>query len=481
MHDRYAVFFVCDSNTKGNDTDTFRSFRSGVLVPALAAYAAVMLIVFSVERICRARGKPFAVIFTDIRFFLPASFIYLFLAGVVVAVVLKAWQYVALFYEVHKKPTYSEFYEKNYVLPENAKITFPKIKRNLVVILMESMESSYASVEEGGVFEQNLIPQLTSLAKHHINFSGTEKFGGGMNVAGTTWTCAGMISKLCGLPYFSPFCKERGNRTCLAHATCLTDILKANGYNCVFSLGSDKRFENRDVFLENHGVQIHDIAWYKAHGYIPRQYQIFWGFEDDKLFAIAKNELTALGKKETPFFYGMLTVDTHFPDGYKCSQCPTVDKRQIMNVIRCADAHIFALIEWMKVQSWWNNTTVVIMGDHNYLDAPKHNFIVEESPLADAHTRRAWLNIIVNSSKNVSQDIQKNRRFCSYDMFPTMLESIGCSIEGGALAFGRSLYSGMPTLAEQYGAETLAKELMQRTVQYERLKFKMRTTIACAF
>ena len=55
-------------------------------------------------------------------------------------------------------------------------------------------------------------------------------------------------------------------------------------------------------------------------------------------------------------------------------------------------------------------------------------------------------------------------------MFPTMLESIGCTIEGRALGFGRSLYSGKKTLVETYGAEKVNAELMKRTQQYEALK-----------
>lgn len=44
-------------------------------------------------------------------------------------------------------------------------ITFPEKKRNLIYIFLESMESTYASKDEGGEFEFNCIPELTQLAK----------------------------------------------------------------------------------------------------------------------------------------------------------------------------------------------------------------------------------------------------------------------------------------------------------------------------
>ena len=63
------------------------------------------------------------------------------------------------------------FYEKEYVNPAKVKMTFPKEKKNLIYIFMESMESSYADKEDGGTMDDNYIPNLTKLAKENINFS----------------------------------------------------------------------------------------------------------------------------------------------------------------------------------------------------------------------------------------------------------------------------------------------------------------------
>ena len=472
MHKAYNVFFVVKSDTKGHDSGTFLSFCEHVILPAFIVCLVVRLLSFLFDRLYEKKHDRRPVTyFNDVKKHLQMNIVYVVSATVFTIFMLKAWKYPVIFYEVHKKPVLSAFYEQNYVDPKNVSITFPAKKRNLVVIFMESMESSYASIEDGGVFEDNLIPGLTALGQENINFSGTSKLGGGENLEGTSWTAAGMISKLGGLPYFSPFSKGPDGKTeCLPEAVLITDILAQNGYKNIFSIGSDKQFENRDVILEDHHTEVHDINWYKKHGDIPPDYQVFWGFEDEKLFTVARSELADLGSGDQPFFYGMLTVDTHFPDGYKSRECPQIYKRQIMNVIRCSDTQVCSLINWMKEQSWYGNTTIVIMGDHNFLNAPDNNFIAAESPLPDAESKRRWLDIIINSSVKASQTVQKNRQFSPYDMFPTMLESIGCTAEGGALGFGRSLYTGRKTLVEQYGADTLNTELMQRTAEYEALK-----------
>ena len=53
----------------------------------------------------------------------------------------------------------SHFYEENYVKPEEAKLTFPKEKRNLILIFMESMESSFAKTKTHDYFNADLISE----------------------------------------------------------------------------------------------------------------------------------------------------------------------------------------------------------------------------------------------------------------------------------------------------------------------------------
>ena len=43
--------------------------------------------------------------------------------------------------------------------------------------------------------------------------------------------------------------------------------------------------------------------------------------EPDVFFEYAKTEIENLAVKDEPFNFTMLTVDTHFTDGYKCELC----------------------------------------------------------------------------------------------------------------------------------------------------------------
>ena len=66
----------------------------------------------------------------------------------------------------------STFIADNYVDPRSVEITFPEQKRNLIYIFLESMETTYADTENGGTFEKNVIPELTTLAQENEDFSG---------------------------------------------------------------------------------------------------------------------------------------------------------------------------------------------------------------------------------------------------------------------------------------------------------------------
>ena len=69
----------------------------------------------------------------------------------------------------------SQIYETHYKDTNEIKIEFPAEKRNLILIYLESMESSLVSQKNGGTFKESRIPELEKLALDNLNFSNTEK------------------------------------------------------------------------------------------------------------------------------------------------------------------------------------------------------------------------------------------------------------------------------------------------------------------
>lgn len=368
----------------------------------------------------------------------------------------------------------SHFIEQNYVDPRTTKITFPEQKRNLIYIYLESMESTFASKEDGGGLDFNCIPELTKLAEENTNFSNTDKLGGGYPAYGGTWTMAGIFSQTSGIPIKNSEQTDDVNATLAeqssfsSQARNLEDIFADEGYNQCFMIGSDATFGGRRAYFESHGkgqTEICDYNTAKENGQIPEDYYVWWGYEDQKLFANAQEKLTELSSKDEPFNFTMLTVDTHFEDGYVCEQCQNeFGDNQYANVMACSSRQVDAFVKWIQQQPFYENTTIVISGDHLTMDSDFCNDVSEDY-------ERSVYNVFINLPEGLDTSFEKthSREFATLDMFPTTLAAMGVTIEGDRLALGVNLFSDEQTLTEQYGRKGLDKELMKKSKFYDML------------
>ena len=356
--------------------------------------------------------------------------------------------------------TESAFVADHYVDPNHAELTFPEQKRNLVYIFLESMEVTFGEPEAGGSIYDNFIPELTQLAADNINFSNDSGLGGAMSFSGTTWTAAAMVTQTAGINVQVPLDAEYfgGENGYMPGVVSLGDILAAEGYNQTLLVGSDAQFGGReDYFVEHGNYNIVDTKKLKDRGWLPVDYDVWWGFEDAKLFAVAKLELSALAAQGEPFNFTMLTCDTHFPNGYYCQECQDEYPEQYPTVARCSSRMVYDFIRWIQEQPFYENTTIVISGDHLTMDP---DFMQE----VDENYQRTIYNCIINSA--VEPVKEKNREFATFDMLPTTLAAMGVQIRGDRLALGTNLFSDKQTLAEMYGFETLDWELQKRSDFY---------------
>lgn len=331
-------------------------------------------------------------------------------------------------------------YEQYYIPPEDLMITAEGKKKNLLYIYLESMETTYASYQEGGHQNVNYMPNLTALAKEHLSFSHQEGLGGFHSGTGSGWTMAALFSTTAGVPYnfqsdgvdFAP------------GITTLGDILAKQGYRQEFLCGSDAAFGARKTYFEQHGnYEIFDLFTAREKGYIPEDYFVWWGFEDRILFQIAKDELLRLAEGEEPFQLTMLTVDAHHIDGYVCAECGSKYENQTANVIACTDRLLGEFISWVQAQAFYDDTVIVITGDHPRMDTS----LVEGVSYYD----RTIYNCFINTEKELPAERLKNREFTAQDIFPTVLAAMGFQIPGDRLGLGTNLFSGEKTLTELYG------------------------------
>lgn len=354
----------------------------------------------------------------------------------------------------------SKLIEQEYVNPETAQLEFPEEKRNLIYIFLESMETTYYSKKDGGLSEKDLIPEISKIAKENLNFSDTSQIGGAYTLYGTTWTVGAMSAQTAGVPLKMSIDDNALSEysVFLSGAYSIGEILEKNGYHNFLLLGSDATFGGRRNLFSQHGnYEIWDVENALAENRISEQ--VWWGYSDDLLFEMAKEKITELSQKDEPFNFTMLTADTHFPDGYECDDCPHKWDEQYKNVISCSSKRVGDLVKWIQKQDFYDNTTIVISGDH--LTMQSDFFELEEGQEYD----KKVVNVIINPAIKVENT---SRTYSTFDLYPTTLGALGVQIEGNRLALGTNLFSNEQTLIEKYGLEYVNNELMKTSKFYDK-------------
>ena len=292
-------------------------------------------------------------------------------------------------------------------------------------------------------------------------FSVDDVLNGAYVTTGTDWTAASQVAQTCGVP-LKDYTKAD---SFLPGVTSIGDILKDNGYSLEYIGGCSASYGELEQYFAEHGsYSIRDYKYMKGNSLIPEGYYVNWGVEDEKVFDLAKDEITRLQEKGEPFAVSIATMDTHFPDGYKCRLCGDTSDIQYENSIMCSDSQVYVFVEWLRKQDCYDDTVIVLCGDHLTMDQK----YINQKGVPDKYERKVYTTIINSTCR---YDIDHTRKYSLFDMYPTTLAAMGVKIEGDRLGLGVNLYSDVPTLVEEMGLDKLNSELEKKSVYYdEKLK-----------
>ncbi len=454
------LIYTLMSPLEGTNSDMVRDHIISCVVPAaiIAAAAAVLLIILY-------RRKTILHILQIAAIMTGGAFAVFGFAS--------AWEVLDLSGYMESQEEYSTFMDENYIDPVNVSLEFPEKKRNLVYIFLESMENTFADEASGGAFSKNVIPELTQISLENQNFSGNSgKLNGAHTMTGATWTVGAMFSQTSGLPLLIPISNNSMSlqEDFFSSVRTLGNILEDEGYRQTILMGSDATFGGRRNLFTQHGnFDIHDYYYYIDQGVIPSDYFVWWGFEDEILFEQAKKELAEIGSSDEPFNFMLLTVDTHFEDGWVCNICRDDFDDQYSNVYACSSRQVADFVEWIKKQPFYENTTVILTGDHLTMDK---DYCDEVSSNYDRTVYYSILNSPIEPVNN------QERQYTTFDYFPTTLAALGVTIPGNRLGLGTNLFSGEQTIYEKYGAALFDQGLNSRSEVMENLTAGIRTDYA---
>ena len=444
---------------EGTGEDIMMRFYTLALLPALAVLALVCVTIVVIRR-KRERwyGRALAVVFV----------LSLIVVGLSTGY---AWNNLKIDEYLKNQSITSSFIEENYVDPNAVTLTFPKTKRNLIYIFLESFETTFTDKANGGGFDFNCIPEMTELAQKYEDFSGTsKKLNGGHVLPGTTFTMGGMFGQSSGLPLqvglkaqvldnHGAMNEMYTQEHFFPGITTLGDILEAEGYHNVLFIGSEAVFGGRKLYYTEHGNYEIDDFWYAVNRNWLEGKENSWGYGDWRLFLQAKERLKELSAEDQPFNLTMLTLDTHFENGIRCKYCEfEYPGNSYADVYSCSSRQLSEFISWCQDQDWYENTTIILSGDHTTMDSDFCNGVDKEYP---RKTFTCYINADVEP-----EDAARERSFTTMDNFPTTLAAMGVKIEGDRLGLGTNLFSSQDTLYETYGKEMDA-ELSRRSLFME--------------
>jgi phosphoglycerol transferase len=384
------------------------------------------------------------------------AFLVILLSGSFIFLLYKVAFFTAANAYLYYVNTGEDYFKMHYVNPKHVPISSVQKPKNLVLIYVESLEDTYADPE---LFSHNLISSIESSS---VNSS--YHFSDYQQAPGTGWTIAGIVSTQCGLPLRTFLRNASGDNATgfLNNAVCLGDTLADKGYQNIFMNGADLSFAGKGKFIAKHGyTQNYGRAeWYKQNK--TQNDMNDWGLYDDLLFLEAQKKLDELEQNSSkPFNLTLLTVDTHPPKGFLSHHCATqhgVTENNFEGIVECTALQVKDFVNHIRSKGYLKNTTVVVLGDHLGMKNPVYKKL-------ESSNKRRIFNLFITEDKLIL-----NREDMSeFDMYPTILESLGFRINEGRLGLGYSgfgNYTDKPSLDRH---EEMNKKLLGYSPSYSLL------------
>lgn len=327
--------------------------------------------------------------------------------------------------------TTSDYIENNYEV-DKLNVTWTQ-KKNLVLIIAESLENTYA---DPNIFNPPLLPHLKKLQQKNLSFDSH------ISTPASGWTIAGVTNYLFGLPLKLPFHgNDYGNaKHFLPSASSIIEIMENAGYTVSFVSGWDTVFSGYDKLIATHSHQRNiDQKYFEEQGYSLKDNAGAWGFSDTFVFSETKKLFETYQKQKKTFALILKTSDLHFPSGFAEEG---FDKYgDIRDAYLSFDYHLNNLVHDLMAMDKDNNTSIIIIGDHLSMQND-----VYSTHLLPNEDKRTIYNCFINPAK---MPIKTTTVLGSVDIAPSILEAIGCELPNGKFGLGVSLFSDKANLLEQ--------------------------------
>jgi phosphoglycerol transferase MdoB-like AlkP superfamily enzyme len=227
--------------------------------------------------------------------------------------------------------------------------TEPEKKMNIVLISVESFSAEFMKTFGNN---QNLTPQLDSLAQHSLFFTNFYASG--------TRTVRGLEAlSLAIAPTPGQSIVKRPNNDSLFS---LGSVFKSKGYITQYLYGGYSYFDNMKTFFGGNGYDVIDRSALQAN---EITFANIWGVADEDMFTHTIKQLDSNYTKGKPFFSHIMTVSNHKPFTYPDGKIDIPSSTQSREgAVKYTDYAIGRFLKDVQNKPWFNNTIFVIVADH---------------------------------------------------------------------------------------------------------------------
>ena len=319
---------------------------------------------------------------------------------------------------------YFDFYatrpqEVNAPLAELPRIITATAPKNVVIVTMESLSSSYMA--HGGS-TLNITPQLDLLATQGL-FLSNLRATGNRTVRGLEATSLAIPP----LPGHSVIWRDNNQ-----NLETLGAVLADRGYVNRFMYGGYARFDNMATYYGGNHYQPLD------RGQFPERHRAFgniWGVADEHLYDYALEQMDRDAASGKPFLMQLMTTSNHtpftFPDG-------RIDlKRGRNGAVKYSDYAVGRFIDMARSKPWFKDTVFIIVADHcasskGRTSLPPENYHIPAILYSPAH-------IAPHEDTRLASQI---------DLVPTVLDLLGLPERNRFM--GRSVLHAYPDAGRAY-------------------------------
>ena len=306
--------------------------------------------------------------------------------------------------------------------------------KNLIIIQLEAFQNFLLHATVDG---REITPNLNHLLDETIYFPHFYQMVGQGNTADAEF----VVNTSLYIPQHGAASQDFGDRLLPSMPRLLAD----NGYQTTTFHTNDVKFWNRKALYQALGFQ-----HYYDKTFFGDEDMVFFGSSDEVLYAKTADQLVVMNATGQPFYSQLISMSGHhpfnIPDNKISFELPEAfDGTLVGDYIQAqhyADLALGQFIDQLKSSGLWDNSVIVIYGDH--MGLPIYSLSHHEKDLMVGITGREYrpaemMNIpLILSVPGIQGPMQLAETGGQADIFPTVANLLGISMQQ-QVHFGQDL------------------------------------------